>query len=70
MPDHAMENKIYEGYGLEIMDRDGRYFLSYDGGGIVVEYKEIEISKDDVCKIQENGENAYGIIIKTIQAKQ
>ena len=55
---------IFSDYGIEIENRDGVYFIIYDGGGIVSEDYEIEISIEDVTKAQLGPEQARQVLLK------
>ncbi len=54
---------IFSGYGVEIHKQEERYFLTFDAGGIVDEYKTFEITQDEAMRAQESGEDADRIII-------
>ncbi len=53
---------IFSGYGVEIHKQEGRYFLTFDAGGIVDEYKTFEITQDEAMRAQESGEDADWVI--------
>ncbi len=54
---------IFSGYGVEIHKQEERYFLTFDAGEIVDEYKTFEISQEEAVRAQQSGEDAYRIII-------
>lgn len=57
-------NKIFEAYGIEIHEQDGRYVLRYDNGEMVSRIEEIEISESDAIRAQQNSEEAYHVILE------
>lgn len=58
-----MEKKVFSGYGVDILFRDGKYFIRYDAGGIAVKMREDEISHEEAVKAQQSERDAYEIIL-------
>ena len=50
--------RIFQRYGIEILTEDGKYYISYDAGGIVIRYVTIEVSEEDAIRAQKS-ENVY-----------
>jgi len=59
-----VESKIFDDYGIEIIQRSERYFLRVDSGEMASRLIETEISIDDASIAQKSPQNAYDIIIK------
>ncbi|PKM73131.1 MAG: hypothetical protein CVU91_06075 [Firmicutes bacterium HGW-Firmicutes-16] len=53
---------IFEDYGVEIILKDGRYYIRYDAGRIAIIYDEIEITKEEAERAQQGPQNAMEII--------
>lgn len=58
-----MEEKIFSGFGVEILKRDGRYFIRYDAGEIVVQMREDEITEVEAAKAQHSEKDAYEVLL-------
>ncbi|PKM73129.1 MAG: hypothetical protein CVU91_06065 [Firmicutes bacterium HGW-Firmicutes-16] len=54
---------IFEDYGVEIILKDGRYYIRYDAGRIAIIYDEIEITKEEAERAQLGPEYATKIIL-------
>jgi|LSQX01.1.fsa_nt_gb hypothetical protein len=52
------------GHCLEIYKRDGKYFVRYDAGGIVVQYIEKEITEEEAIKAHKSSKDAYEMLIE------
>lgn len=63
--------QIYNEYGIEIIKRDGKYFMRYDAGGIVVQMREIEILEEEVRQIQsqKSPKELYDYLIKNLNSR-
>ena len=53
---------IFEDYGVEIILKDGRYYIRYDAGRIAIIYDEIEITKEEAEQAQLGPQKATEII--------
>jgi hypothetical protein len=40
--------QIYNEYGVEIINKDNKFYMRYDSGEIAVHIREIEITKEEV----------------------
>jgi hypothetical protein len=58
-----MSEVIFQDFGAEIIKRDGRYFIRYDGGGVVMQMKELPISESDARRAQLSEKDAYQVIL-------
>lgn len=56
--------KIFTGYGIEIVKRDNGYYLIYDAGEICDRMVEIQITEEEVVLAQKSSMDAYNVIIK------
>lgn len=56
--------KIFEDYGIEIIERKGKYFLRYDAGELLCKYEELNVTPEDAEKAQLSEKDAYEVIIK------
>ena len=60
--------KIFTGYGCEIFETDGRYFIRYDSGeSSGSSLLESEISSDEVEKAKLSERDAYEVILSAEQ---
>ncbi len=55
---------IFIGYGIEILEEKGKFFLRYDAGEISDRMEIIEITESEVEIAQKSSMDAYKIIIK------
>lgn len=58
-----MQNKIFSGYGITLVDRDEILIALFDSGKLVTEYLEAEISMDEAIKIKKSQQDAYEVIM-------
>jgi hypothetical protein len=56
--------KIFTGNGIEIVMREGEFYLIYDAGEICDRMEEIKITEDEVELAKKSSMDAYNIIIK------
>lgn len=56
--------KIFEDYGIIIMQDNEKYYIQYDAGELVDKIDTIEVSKEDAEKAQIGEENAYNVILQ------
>ena len=59
-----MNVKIFDGYGIEILRRSGKYFIRTDSGEMASRAIEAEISKEDAFLAQKGPQSAFDVIIK------
>lgn len=58
-----MDNVVFSDFGVEIIERDGRFFVRYDSGEIAAQFREDEISRDEAVKAQRSEEDAYEVLL-------
>lgn len=56
--------KIFTGNGIEIIRKNGKYYLVYDAGEISDRMEEICINEEEVELAKRSPMDAYNIIIK------
>lgn len=56
--------KIFEDYGIIIMQDNDKYYIQYDAGELVDKRDTIEVSKEDAEKAQIGEEDAYSVILQ------
>lgn len=56
--------KIFEDYGIIIMQNNEKYYIQYDAGELVDKIDTIEVSKEDAEKAQLGEEDAYIVILQ------
>lgn len=63
--------QIYNEYGIEIIKKDGKFFMRYDAGEIAVQIREIEVSEEEVRQIQsqKNSKELYNYLIKNLNKR-
>ena len=54
---------IFSGFGIEIIKREGRFFVKYDSGEIVSNVIEKEITEDEAIKAQKSEKDAYEMLL-------
>ena len=60
----VMEELIFCGHSLEIFKREGKFFVRYDSGGIVIHIIEKEITEEEAIKAPKSSNDAYEMIIE------
>lgn len=60
--------KIYDNFGVQIIEKGGGLLLRYDAGEIVVQINEIPISKEEALEIQKiaSSQKLYEYLIKNM----
>lgn len=58
-----MDKMIFSDFGIDIVQKDDKYFLRYDSGELVVKMEEIEITEDESIKAQKSEQDAYEVIL-------
>lgn len=56
--------KIFTGYGIDIDEDAGKFFLTYDEGELIIKYITIEISEEDANEARKSSHDAYKVILK------
>lgn len=62
-----MENLVYgdmAAEGLEVVERDGRYFVRYDAGGLQSAWREDELSKEEFSRLRQGRAAEYKVLIE------
>jgi len=54
---------MFSGFGVTIIERDGRLFALYDAGEIAVQLRENEISEHEARKMQKSEKDAYEVLL-------
>lgn len=60
-----MTEMLFSDYGIDIVVRDGVFYIQYDDGGLVSKEIESEISKDEALKAQHSPADANEVILLT-----
>jgi hypothetical protein len=55
--------KVFSGFGVEIIKRDGKLFIQYDEGELVVQMTEKEITEEESIKAQNSEMDAYEVLL-------
>lgn len=58
-----MKKIISEGFGCQIIERDGKLFICFDGGHLAVKMTEYEITKEEAKKAMLSERDAYEVIL-------
>ena len=58
-----MDVPLFEAFGVEVFRRDNRMFARYDAGGIVVQYREDEITEDEVNRLRISESEAHQVLL-------
>lgn len=56
--------QIFSNYGIVIHEKEGKYYLTTDSGGMVSRDITFEVSKSDAEKAQISERDAYLVILK------
>jgi len=57
------EDVVSDHFGVEVIHKDGKYFLKYDGGELAVNMKISEVSKNEAEKSQASPTDAYQTLL-------
>lgn len=60
-----MNEVIFTDFGVDIIKRNGEYFIQYDTGAIAMIKKESKITPEEALKAQKSENDAYEVIIAT-----
>ncbi len=58
-----MDELFFEGYGIIIFKRSGKYFVRYDTGELVIKMREDEVTEKEVHKMIKSEQDAYEVLI-------
>jgi hypothetical protein len=59
---------VFSGFGIEILQRSGRYFLGYVAGELVVQVRELELSAEDAALAAQSEQSVYEVILRLTSA--
>ncbi|PQQ65693.1 hypothetical protein [Acetivibrio saccincola] len=54
---------VFSGFGIEIIKREGKFFVRYDSGETVSNMIEKEITEDEAIKAQKSEKDAYEVLL-------
>jgi hypothetical protein len=54
---------VFAGFGIEVLERDGHFFIRYDSGEIAVNMREDEVSAEEAAKAQLSEQDAYEVLL-------
>ena len=58
-----MDKIIFNNYGVILIEREGRFYIRFYSGGIVMKEEEEELSIDEAKKVQMSEKDAYEVLI-------
>jgi hypothetical protein len=58
-----MDMPLFEAFGVEVFRRSNRMFARYDVGGIVVQYREDEITEDEANRLRVSESEAHQVLL-------
>ena len=66
--DGLIMKKVYNNFGVEIIEKEGKLLLRYDAGEIAVQINEIPISKEEALEIQKmtTSQKLYEYLIRNM----
>ena len=56
--------KLFEDYGIEIFAEDGKYYIRFEAGEMLLRYETIEVSEEDAMRAQKSENDAYRVLIE------
>jgi len=63
------ESIVFSNFGVELIRRDGGYFLRYDSGEIVGKMVEVQISEQEADRVKLSERDAYEVILAHQRAR-
>lgn len=54
---------VFSGFGIEIIKKEGKFFVKYDSGEIVSKVIEKEITEEEAIKAQKSEKDAYEMLL-------
>ncbi len=64
-----MENVVWFGFGIEVILRDGQYFIRYDAGEIVPKLEEVSVTPEQVERAKMSEAEAYKVLIEATASR-
>jgi hypothetical protein len=58
-----MSEIIFSDFGIQIIQRDSKFYIRYDAGEIVIQMREDEITKEETIKAQKSEQDAYEVLL-------
>ncbi len=65
-----MEKIISDKFGCQVIERNRRLFIRYDGGHIAVKMMEVEITEEEAKRAVLSEEEVYQVIMIAIKRQQ
>ena len=57
---------LFCNYGIEILKKDGKYYIRFDSGELVSAMKKIEVTEKDASLAQRDEKTAYHILLNYV----
>lgn len=58
-----MDTPLFEAFGVAVFRRGSRMVARYDAGGIVVNYREDEITEDEATRLRISESEAHQVLL-------
>ena len=58
-----MSDVLFNGYGIQVVTRNGKYYIRYDGGHLISQTVELEIDQIGADKATRSEKDAYDVIM-------
>lgn len=58
-----MDTVVYEFNQLQVVSRDGKYFVRYDAGSLQEVWREDEISEEELQRLKSGRQGLYEVIL-------
>ncbi len=55
---------IFEGYGITLLRREGKTYVRFDAGGIVVQIIEVEVNESQAARLQQGEVSAHKVLLE------
>jgi hypothetical protein len=59
----SSEIPIFTGFGIEIFERNGEFFIRYDAGEIVPKFEEVKVTSVEAARARHSERDAYEVIL-------
>lgn len=59
-----MAEQVFADYGIVLFKRDDRFFVRYDGGQLILQMDEYEVSEPQAVRLQQGEQAAYGVLLE------
>jgi hypothetical protein len=64
MATRPLEQAIFIGHGIKVLQRGRKFFIRFDAGELVVDMKEAQVSEEDALLAQRSEDDAYRVILR------